>query len=352
MQQSHQGEGADEDEEQSSVPQQIPVRRGVRVAHPGGRSRAAGRGRHRRRGSPQSRARGPGGGGHKTDWQSGGGGLLGAKFPAGVAGIGGNRASPAPGQRAGQGWLQGARLRPGLPSTAFTSTRQCPASADFPARGSARAPSAGRPLPRRWRPMRSGDRAVRPCALERRAPPPLVGPDRGYPARCRLRRARSDPRSPIPAAREREGGLRSCGWEVGDRAPGQSGCWAVQRGRREPGLKSRIKKGAGKEREAELRRRARWRGTFACGAPGTESPHGLASSGRFLRRMRSKVSRAALQGHARGSCMLMAPGAPLLRGGNPGALASSPSQLQLLAVHQRPCCHRDTGTLSRRWNHS
>ncbi|EPQ07464.1 hypothetical protein D623_10020643 [Myotis brandtii] len=26
--------------------------------------------------------------------------------------------------------------------------------------------------------------------------------------------------------------------------------------------------------------------------------------------MRSKVSRAALQGHARGSCMLMAPGAP------------------------------------------
>lgn len=44
LQQSHQGEGADEDEEQSSVPQQIPARRGVRVAHPGGCSRAAGRG--------------------------------------------------------------------------------------------------------------------------------------------------------------------------------------------------------------------------------------------------------------------------------------------------------------------
>lgn len=55
--------------------------------------------------------------------------------------------------------------------------------------------------------MRSGDRAVRPCASERRAPPPLVGPDRGYPAGCRLGRARSDPRSPIPDPRS-EGARR------------------------------------------------------------------------------------------------------------------------------------------------
>lgn len=83
-----------------------------------------------------------------------------------------------------------------------------------------------------------------------------------------------------------------------------------------------------------------------------------ALSERFLRRMLGKVSRAALQGRReRGSCMPMAPGAQLLRGGNSGALGPClrpplPPQLQLPAVCQRPCCHRDTRTLSHPWNHS
>lgn len=60
LQQGHQSEGADEDEKQSSVPQQIPVRRGIRVAHPGGRSCAAGRGGRGAPSGPRNHARGSG----------------------------------------------------------------------------------------------------------------------------------------------------------------------------------------------------------------------------------------------------------------------------------------------------
>lgn len=93
LQQGHQGEGADENEEQSSVPQQIPTRRRVRVAHPGGCSRTARRGGRRTPGGPRNHAPGCGapGGARPTRrlWRGQAGErLLPAKFPAGKAGAG------------------------------------------------------------------------------------------------------------------------------------------------------------------------------------------------------------------------------------------------------------------------
>lgn len=61
-----------------------------------------------------------------------------------------------------------------------------------------------------------------------------------------LRGSGSGGSGPTPQRGSAKVGLRSCGWEVGDRSSGQSGCGAVQRGRREPGSNSRIQKGGRK----------------------------------------------------------------------------------------------------------
>eukprot|EP00073_Rattus_norvegicus_P041247 XP_008770457.1 PREDICTED: uncharacterized protein LOC102552068 [Rattus norvegicus] len=111
LEQGHQGEGADEDEEQSSVPQQIPVGRGVCVAHPGGRAprtHCAGRGGNHARcaGGP----RGPLGELPRRGQE--GRGLGGAKFPVGAV---------AAAAAKGQGPPRGGRmsLRPALSCCGF-----------------------------------------------------------------------------------------------------------------------------------------------------------------------------------------------------------------------------------------
>lgn len=101
LKQGHQGEGADEDEEQSSIPQQIPVGGGVCVAHPGGPApwtHCAGRGgNHARCAGP----RGPLGELSRRGQE--GRGLGGAKFPAGAV---------AAAAAKGQGRPRGDRLSP------------------------------------------------------------------------------------------------------------------------------------------------------------------------------------------------------------------------------------------------
>lgn len=85
LKQGHQGEGADEDEEQSSIPQQIPVGRGVCVAHPGGPAPWT---HCARRGGNHARCAGPRRPlGELSRRGQQGRGLGGAKFPAGAVAV-------------------------------------------------------------------------------------------------------------------------------------------------------------------------------------------------------------------------------------------------------------------------
>lgn len=213
LQQGHQSEGADEDEKQSSVPQQIPVRRGIRVAHPGGRSCAAGRGGRGAPSGPRNHARGSGGPGPRGAHD-----LPGASWRDQTDGDFSGQSFRWRGQRRGHpsvagagakrraGLAAGARRRlQVLPPDGFTPRRQRPASADFPAEGQRPgAPNPGQPLPPRWRPMGSRARAAfRQCAQERRAPPPPVA--LGIVVAQRSALPQRIIRSPRPTAREREG---------------------------------------------------------------------------------------------------------------------------------------------------
>lgn len=230
-----------------------------------------------------------------------GGGLRRAKFVAGAAGAAGIRASPR--RRAEQGRPQGTRPRPrAYPPDAFTSGRLCPASADFPAEGRRQVPrEPGGPSRRgggQWGAGPPRRPPVRPRA-------PRTAPSGR--ASARGRRGGALPSGPRPragpAAREREGWLSVL--QMGGGGQNTRTVWLMTGGRwrgggverKTPGLNRGIKKG-GRKGKSWLRSWACWRGVFACGAQGTESPPWPRPrvSGRFLRRKRSKVSRAALQG--------------------------------------------------------
>lgn len=228
LQQGHQGEGADEDEEQSSVPQQIPVRRGVRVAHPGGRARTAERGGRLAPGGPLNHARGCGapGGARPTrrlSARSGGWGTSRSKVSGCRSQSRRIRGPPAPGQLVEQGWPPRA---PQIPQASLPMPSPPGAHARQPLislrRGDARCPEPGRPLPPRWWPMGSGARLGPP--VRRRAPrtaPSGRAPDLSPSA---VSGSGGPSLIPGPAARESaKVGLQFYRWEVGDETPRQSG---------------------------------------------------------------------------------------------------------------------------------
>lgn len=234
LQQGHQSEGADEDEKQSSVPQQIPVRRGIRVAHPGGRSCAAGRGgrgapsgpRNHARGSGAPGLRGPAG---RTIYQVPLGvirrmGTSRGKVSDGAASAEGIRASPAPGRSAGQGWRQelGGGSRSYLPMALppGASARHPPISLR---RGNGQVPQTrGSPSRRGGGQWGAGPGPPSASAPKSVAHRPLRWHSGSWlPSAVPCPRGPSDP--PGPQRGSAKVGLQFCIWEVGDKTPGQSG---------------------------------------------------------------------------------------------------------------------------------
>lgn len=213
----------------------------------------------------------------------------------------------------------------------------------------ARAPSACAPESAAHRPLRSGSGSRSPRAV------PCPGGLRPIPG---------------PGARQREG-WPSVLW-MGGGGPNTRTGWRMTGGRwrgggverKTPGLNRGIKKG-GRKGKALLRSWKCWKGAFACGAQGTESPRWPRPRAREISPEKAEQGqRATLQGqrarllHADGlrGCP-PAPDTQLLRRENSEALHPDhrppPSpQLQPAAVRQRPCCHRDTRTLSHPWSRS
>ncbi|XP_030664678.1 uncharacterized protein LOC115834037 [Nomascus leucogenys] len=177
LQQGHQGKGADEDEEQSSVPQQIPVSRGVRVAHPGYRApRARGTGR------PGNDSRGSGAPrGARPTWRltvrsdrrgTSRGKVSGWRGRSwGHPSVAGAAAASRTGRVAGSSAAARGLPHPRVPLPPGARA----VAADFPAEGRRQVPRAGGGPSRRGGGQWGARPGLRPlCAPARRAPPPLV----------------------------------------------------------------------------------------------------------------------------------------------------------------------------------
>lgn len=137
----------------------------------------------------------------------------------------------------------------------------------------------------------------------RRTAPSGRAPDRGRPAQCPVRAGHV--RSQGPQRGSAKVGLQFCRWEVG--GPNTRTGWRMTGGRwrgggverKTPGLNRGIKKG-GRKGKARLRSWACWKGAFACGAKGTESPRWPRPRAREISPEKAEQGqRATLQGRAR-----------------------------------------------------